>query len=337
MRCSRVVLVFAFFCFLASCGTSQESGTAREGAGDAPAEPKTSRPSQEGARSRAPQSSDPPAPQTAIGETLPPENFDLRVLEVAVLDEYFYLENTYSDETIQSVEGFPTAGKFVVVTYSVRNTGTGPLSVGISGTLSTAGEELYEESSDVFHPNALLDGTSGGFELQPRGLELGQLIFDVPSDVDPQTVTMGYTGMGDSSASASDGSQAGDVDLTRMAEPGAPPEEVLALQYEYGNMQTWDLAYDLFAEESKGMVSETQYADVNERGDLAITQYSFPSVQVQGDSATIERLLTTTEVGEEFQDQATQEAVLENGTWRIVLREQQVEFYNSPTQEETTG
>ncbi|MEJ7872801.1 MAG: hypothetical protein WKF67_11140 [Rubrobacteraceae bacterium] len=332
---ARLVLLALLCAGLVACGQSG-SGESREDAGDAPAEPKTSRPSEEQAPS-TPRASEPPAPQTVIGETLPPENFDLRVLEVAVFDEYFYLESTYSDQTVQSIQGFPTAGKFVVVTYSVRNTGAGPLNVGFSGTLSTEGGESYEESGDVFHPNALLDGSSGGFELQPRGLELGQFIFDVPADVDPATLAAGYTNLGDSSASAAGDSQAGDVDLTRRSEPGAPPEEVLALQFEYANMQAFDLAYDLFAEQSEGLISEGRYTEVQEQGDLAITQYSFPSVQTQEDRATIERLFTTSEEGETFQDKATQEAILEDGAWGIVMRDDQAEYYNTFQGEETTG
>ncbi len=323
---------------LVACGGQSGSGEPREEPGDAPAEPKTSRPSEAGA-SRAPEASDPPAPQTAIGEVLPPENFDLRVLEVANLDQYFYLEETYSDGTALSTDAFPTAGKFVVVTYSVRNTGTGPLNVGFSGTLSTEGGESFEESEDAFHPNALLDGVSGGFELQPRGLELGQFVFDVPTDVEPTTLTAGYTNLGDSSASAGGASQAGDVDLTRKAEPGAPPEEVLALQYEYTNMQSWDLFYDLLAERTEDLVSEELLTRVNTEGPAySIMEYSFPSVEVQGDNATIERIFTTSQDGETPQDTATQEAVLEDGAWRILMRDDQAEYYNDWTPpEETTG
>lgn len=190
-----IVLLCLLLCIgSVACGQSG-SGEPREEPGDAPAEPKTSRPSEAGA-SKAPETSEPPVPQSAIGEVLPPENFDLRVLEVAILDQYFYLEETFYGDNYQSTQGFPTAGKFVVVTYSLRNTGTGPLNIGVSGTLSTDSGESYEETDDVFHPNALQDGFSGGFKLQPRGLDLGQLIFDVPSDVDPEAVTMGYTSMG---------------------------------------------------------------------------------------------------------------------------------------------
>lgn len=323
---------------LVACGGQSGSGEPREEPGDAPAEPKTSRPSEAGA-SKAPEASDPPAPQTAIGEVLPPENFDLRVLEVAILDQYFYLEDTYGDETYQSTEAFPTAGKFVVVTYSVRNTGNGPLNVGFSGTLSTEGGEFYEETDDVFHPKALLDGVSGGFELQPRGLELGQFVFDVPTDAEPTILTAGYTNLGDSAASADGGSQAGDVDLTRKAEPGAPPEEVLALQYEYVNMQSWDLAYDLFAQRTEDSVSEELYTRVNSDDiPYTITQYSFPSVEVQGDNASIERISTTSTEGEVEQVGATQKAILEDGAWRILVRDEQVEYYTEWTPpEETTG
>jgi len=129
------------------------------------------------------------------------------------------------------------------------------------------------------------------------------------------------------------------VDLTRKAEPGAPPEEVLALQYEYTNMQSWDLAYDLFAERTEGSVSEELYTRVNtDDVPSTITEYSFPSVEVQGDNASIERINTTSSEGEASQTSATQEAVLEDGAWRILMRDDQIEFYTNWTPpEETTG
>ena len=337
----RRVLRIAMWCLLlcvglVACGQSG-SGEPREEAGNAPAEPKTSRPSEAGA-SKAPLASEAPAPQTAIGEVLPPEKFDLRVLEVAILDQYFYLEETYSEGTAQSTNAFPMAGKFVVVTYSVKNTGTDPLNVGFSGTLSTDGGESFEESDDAFHPNALLDGFSGGFELQPRGLELGQFVFDVPADAEPVALTAGYTNLSDSPASAGGTSQAGDVDLTRQAEPGSPPEEVLALQYEYLNMQAWDLAYELFAKQTEDLITETRYTEVNEQEvPNVITQYSFPSVEVQGNNATIERLITYSEGGVGGQDKATQEAIIDGGAWRLLMREDQAIYFKTFTQEETTG
>jgi len=339
-------LLVLMFCFIVSCGASQESGESEgEGSGKnqgVPAKPKTAAQSESTPASSASQSSQAtqmPTPSTQIGEVLPPQDFDLRILEVAVLDEYTYLESVYFDETVDEVQALPQAGKFVVVSYSVRNTGSGPLNVGFSATLSTDSGEFYEESDDAFHPNALLDGVSGGFELQPRGMEVGQFIFDIPTDVEPTTLTLGYTNLGESaSASAMNGSQAGDVDLTRRAEPGAPPDEVLALQYEYANMRAWDLAYDFFAEESKDLISFEQYSSSQGSGaPVAITEYSFPSVEVQGDRAVIERIFTAEDPSGEGQYDATQEAVLEDGAWKIIMRQDQIELFSSEMQEETTS
>ena len=255
-----------------------------------------------------------------------------------MLDRYSYLKETYADGTAQSNDAFPTAGKFVVVTYSVRNTGTGPLNVGFSGTLSTEGGESFEESDDAFHPNALLDEVSGGFELQPRGLGLGQFVFDVPADAEPVALTAGYINLGDSAASAGGTSQAGNVDLTRQAEPGSSPEEVLALQYEYLNMQAWDLAYGLFAERTEELITEARYTEVNEQEvSNVITQYSFPSVEVEGNNATIERLITYSEGGVKGHDKATQEAVIDGGVWRLLMRQDQAIYFKTFMQEETTG
>src|SRR5215210_5913394 len=87
--------------------------------------------------------------------------------------------------------------------------------------------------------------------------------------------------------------EAGAVKLTREDPQGPRPEEILALQYEFGNMSEWEEAYNLFAQESKERVSLEQYRSYFEKGPpFATVDYAFPSVSIEGDHATIERVFT---------------------------------------------
>jgi hypothetical protein len=247
------------------------------------------------------------------------------VLDYFIVDEYSYGEYVYGVTDVEGSEGLPMAGKFLVVNYSVRNTGQDPIEIGFEGGLLTGSGESYEESDNVFHPNALLDGVSGGFDLAPRQLELGQFIFDVPADTDAESLTAAPIDLTESADVSSIPAQ---IDLTDSDRPGAEPEEILALQYEYSNMSAWDRSYELFAQQSKDMVSLDQYASYfNQQSTSLITEYSFPSVTIQGETATIERIFSYSAVDDEGQDTNTQEAVLEADGWRIVMREDQIDAF----------
>ena len=151
---------------------------------------------------------------------------------------------------------------------------------------------------------------------------VSQFIFDVPTDVEPELVAV------NNQPTINTYEDVGVVDLTESDSLGPRPEEILALQYEYTNMTAWEQAYDLFAQESKERVSLEQYAKRNEE-DVAttITEYSFPSVKVQGDKAAIERVFSWKTEDEEGQYKATQEAVLEDEGWRMVMRDEQYKYY----------
>ena len=168
-------------------------------------------------------------------------------------------------------------------------------------------------------------------DIPPRQMLVSQFIFDVPTDVEPELLVVNDEPTIDTVF------ELGAVDLTEEAPQGPRPEEILALQYEYGNMEDWGKAYELFAEESKALVTEQQYTSAQESNPTnALTQYSFPSVEVEGDRATIERVYTFETSDDEGQDEATQEAVLEDEGWRMLMRDDQLEFYlDAP--EETTG
>jgi hypothetical protein len=106
------------------------------------------------------------------------------------------------------------------------------------------------------------------------------------------------------------------------------PEDILALQYEHINAGDYEAAYDLFAEQSKQLVSLEQYrAFFENAGYYQLIDYSFPSVQVDGDTASIVADFTVSSGTGESQYQKTQQIVRKDGSWRVVMRDEQVETF----------
>ena len=93
-------------------------------------------------------------------------------------------------------------------------------------------------------------------------------------------------------------------------------------------MTDWSQAYKLFAEESMREMSLEQYDAYMEsqhgRRPTAVMEYAFPSTEVQGDRAAIVRQFTLSTPYGEHRQKATQEAVLEDEGWRIVMRDDQI-------------
>jgi hypothetical protein len=87
-----------------------------------------------------------------IGDAVDADTFEFRVLDLFETDNYYYLENP-SVPLEQDVVS--QAGRFVVVNYSVRNTGGAPIEPNLGGALQVkAGGniETYEESDQASHP-----------------------------------------------------------------------------------------------------------------------------------------------------------------------------------------
>ena len=104
-----------------------------------------------------------------------------------------------------------------------------------------------------------------------------------------------------------------------------PPEDVLALQYEYINSGDFEEAYSLFAEESRREVSLAQYrAFFEDNAPYSVTDYSFVPVRVRGDSASVDTEFTVTSASGVERLERTQEFVCERGDWRVVMRHEQV-------------
>ncbi len=109
------------------------------------------------------------------------------------------------------------------------------------------------------------------------------------------------------------------------------PEEVLALQYQYINARNYEAAYDLFTEESKQLVSLEQYrAFFKDAGYYNIVDYTFLSVQVEGDTATVVTDYTVSSgIAAEEEYQRTQQLTFEDGARRVVMRDEQIEVFTS--------
>ncbi len=116
------------------------------------------------------------------------------------------------------------------------------------------------------------------------------------------------------------------------------PEETLDLQYQYINAGDYESAYALFDEGSKQAVSVEQYrAFFESNAPYSTTDYSFPSVSVQGEGATVEAAFTVTSASGQERLQRTQQLVREEGQWRVVMRNEQVTAFVGTSSESASG
>ena len=110
-----------------------------------------------------------------------------------------------------------------------------------------------------------------------------------------------------------------------IAPEAQPLVDALALQYQYINAGDYESAYALFDETSKQAVSLEQYSAFFEaNAPYSLTDYSFPSASVQGDTGTVEATVTANSLSGQEQLQITQRFVREGEEWRVVMREEQV-------------
>jgi len=302
-------------------GCGQSTPAPQESEKEGGVKPKTGEPSGGGQQETTQQAAGNIPLDGVIGESIETPQFDYRVLDVYATDHYYYLDDPSIDFVVDT---FSQAGKFVVVNYSATNTSPETVKANLGARLFVeAGSkvEVYEETDSATHPRS--GAIMGGPELGPRELLLGQFIFDVPADVEPETLAVLYE---DDIEEAR--GEAGNVDLTEEDPQGPRPEEILSLQYEYNNMTVYEQSYELFAQETKDRVSEQMYVSGQKEYDVAaFMEYSFPSVDVQADRATVERVATYANKEETGQDKATQELVLEDDGWRVVMRDEQYELF----------
>jgi hypothetical protein len=305
-----VLIVLAALVVLVGCGGMV--GTSYE--------PKRS----EGANSRAEERGTPAlnSPRSAaVGETVPRGDFKFRVLDVVRDESWRYPDP--DDPFRSSAQSY--AGEFAVVWYAVRNTGDAPLNLGKLGDTS-AGVLTADtgESFGISENAACAPTQNGGIKnLQPRGLQLSCLIFDMPADATPESLEVRF----------GEGYEPARVDLTTKQPESIEPDETLALQYEFSNAGYFDLAYELFAPSSQQQFTYAQYEAEQRRSwaRISASGYAFPSVTVEGDHATVERVLTGYHIktAQTYSFRRTQELVREGDAWRIIARPEQVKLFQS--------
>jgi hypothetical protein len=320
----RVLMVLAFLVALYGCG--QSSPPPQESEKEGGVEPKTAKPTGAGQQETTQQATGNIAFDGVIGESIETPQFDYRTLDTFITDNYYYIEDPYLD---MYTDAYSQVGKYIVISYSATNTSSETSNMNLGAKLSVgAGEkdEVYEESETVAHPyTGAVWGE--GVDLAPREMIVGQFIFDVPADVEPDALMVHYR-----DTIGEPGGILGNVDLTEEAPQEPRPEEVLALQYEYVNMIAYEQAYELFAQETKDKLPEQVYESVDREygeqyGATAKTEYSFPSIEVQGDRATIETVAYLSTPKETWQDKDTDEMVLEESGWRVVMSQDQLELF----------
>lgn len=285
--------------FVAGCGAPDSGGF----------EAKESKPAPE---KTAPEAMEAPE-SPVVGEGVDEGDFEFRVLDVTRDKSWFYPETDIASGSY--AESF--AGKFVTVWYSVRNTSTGPMTLSPGAKLTTDSGETFGLAGAECDPLG---------KQQPRGLQLGCFVFDVPTDVEPESVWVQFRR----------GNLAPETfDLTKAQPEDIGPDETMALHWEYLNVGYFALAYELFATSSQQQFSSEQYQTAMTTGTseqwrrYPISDYAFPSVRVEGDHATVERIYTTYDNKRfEFsQQRKTQELVKEDGAWRIIARPDQVSYF----------
>jgi micrococcal nuclease len=100
---------------------------------------------------------------------------------------------------------------------------------------------------------------------------------------------------------------------------------VLASQYRHITSGDYEAAYDLFDDGSRELVSLEEYSAFFESASpYEIANYSFPSVRVQRDEASVVADLAVSSSDGEESYEVTQELVREDGNWRVVMRNEQV-------------
>lgn len=109
-------------------------------------------------------------------------------------------------------------------------------------------------------------------------------------------------------------------------------KDVLYLQYEHINEGDYDDAYALFADRSQQSVSLEQYeAFFKDRPGYALDPYNVTNVDLQSDdAATVEVVFTAdSAVAEPQKIVVDQQIVREDGQWRVVMREEQIDIFHA--------
>lgn len=306
----KAIMAVLLALILAGCGTAGEPGSQS-------IEPRQQSPEPKPA-SEPPKP--PESPSALVGEGLQvgeSKGLTLRVIDVFEGDSYRYNETPSSFE---KVDTYSMAGKFVTVIYSARNTSGSQQQQDLEATL-TAGGETFKEAGHVEYPREI------EIDLAPRGVTTNEFVVDVPTDVDPETIKIKTQG-----GTATYGTDVGSVDLTKGNLENIPPEETIALQYEYQNHDNFAAAYDLFDSASKAKFSEEQYVAYWESGPASsMYTYAFPEVSVNGDRAEVTGVFSAfiPKTYEKLAYRKNYTLLMEDGAWHLVARPDQIKAFSA--------
>lgn len=140
------------------------------------------------------------------------------------------------------------------------------------------------------------------------------------------------------------GSESGEDGSTETASSEEPaentpelsPSETLGAQYDYMGSGQYEEAYYMLAEQSQRLVSLEQYVG-SFPSSYEVSEYSVNSEQINGDTATVQADLVVSDSQRGVQRYpVTQEFVLVDGEWRVILRDEQVEIFTAVQQPEQT-
>ncbi len=123
----------------------------------------------------------------------------------------------------------------------------------------------------------------------------------------------------------------GGIALTERVtgEEGPGPDEIMALNAEYHDNQLWEEKYSLYDSGTKAQVPFEAYAARSGEVVSAIVDYSFPSVEIRGDTAEVTRVYGFETESNHEDRREVQPLIREDGQWRIVLTPEQLAFYTS--------
>lgn len=109
--------------------------------------------------------------------------------------------------------------------------------------------------------------------------------------------------------------------------PELSPSETLEAQYDYMGSGQYEDAYYMLAEQSQRLVSLEQYVGFFPSS-YEVSEYSVNSEQIDGDTATVQADLVVSDSQRGVQRYPiTQEFVLVDGEWKVILRDEQIETF----------
>lgn len=111
--------------------------------------------------------------------------------------------------------------------------------------------------------------------------------------------------------------------------PELSPSETLGAQYDYMESGQYEEAYYMLAEQSQRLVPLEQYVGFFPSS-YEVSEYSVNSEQINGDTATVQADVVVIDSQRGVQQYPiTQEFVLVEDEWRVILRDEQVETFTA--------